>query len=117
MGTSALMTSGQSEKEQVLVDGASIAWDIAQGTHATVTLGGNRTLANPTNMKAGGIYVLRAVQDGTGGRTLLYGTAFLFAGGTDIVLTTATANAVDVLVFYCDGTKMLCLMAAKAMAD
>jgi hypothetical protein len=91
--------------EAALVDGASISWDLSTAQAAHVTLGGNRTLANPTNMVAGGSYALKVTQDGTGSRTLAYGSAYKWAGGVAPVLSTA-ANAVDVLTFYSDGTNM-----------
>lgn len=91
---------------KTLTDGASIAWDVRYQTHATVTLGGNRTLANPTNAQAGGVYLLIVRQDATGGRTLAFDSAYAFAGGAAPTLTSA-ANAVDMLTFVYDGSKML----------
>lgn len=91
--------------EGTLTDAASISWDLDDDQTAAVTLGGNRTLANPSNMKAGATYILRVVQDGTGTRTLAYGNAFLWPGGTAPTLTT-DADAVDILTFYSDGTYM-----------
>jgi hypothetical protein len=77
-----------------LTDGATITPDFSASNNFTVTLGGNRTLANPTNLVAGQSGSIFIVQDATGSRTLAYGTYFKFAGGTTPVLTT-TANAVD----------------------
>jgi len=82
-----------------LTDGATITPDFAAGNNFAVTLGGNRTLANPTNVVAGQSGVIVITQDATGSRTLAYGTNWKFAGGTDPTLTTA-ANAVDVLSYY-----------------
>ena len=94
----------QSYGEGTLTDQASIAWDVEADPVAKVTLDGNRTLTNPTNMTAGATYILRVIQDGvTGGRTLAYGSAYLFPGGTAPTLSTAV-SAVDILTFYCDGT-------------
>lgn len=90
---------------QTLTDGASIAWNVANGAFATVTLGGNRALANPTNLVAGASYALKVTQDGTGSRTLSYGSAFKWAGGTAPTLST-TAGAVDILTFISDGTNL-----------
>lgn len=89
---------------QTLTDAASISWDMNNGEVATVTLGGNRALSNPTNLKVG-TYVLIVKQDGTGSRTLTYGSAFKWQGGTAPTLSTA-ANAVDVLTFVSDGTDL-----------
>ena len=81
-----------------LTDGATITPDFSTFTNFTVTLGGNRTLANPTNVTAGMSGVIYVIQDGTGSRTLSYGSNWKFAGNTAPTLTT-TANAVDAL-FY-----------------
>lgn len=87
-----------------LTDGANIAWNLASGNIATVTLAGNRTLDNPTNL-AIGTYILKVVQDGTGSRTLAYGNKYFWAGGTNPVLSTA-ASSIDIITFYSDGTNM-----------
>jgi hypothetical protein len=80
---------------QTLTDGATITPDFATGNFFTVTLDGNRTLANPDNMVAGQGGCFFIVQDGTtGGRTLAYGDQYDFAGGTAPTLSTAT-GAVD----------------------
>lgn len=107
---------GTAQAEGVLVDGANVSWDVGASPRATVTLAGDRELDNPTNMKAGQVYVLRVVQDATGTRLLTTGTAYKWIGGTDAVLSVA-ANAVDILVFYCDGTNMNAIIVAKGFAD
>ena len=66
-------------------------------------MGGNRTLANPTNITAGQSGIIVITQDSTGSRTLSYGSYWKFAGGTAPTLTT-TANAVDVLAYYANTT-------------
>lgn len=90
----------------VLTDAASIAWNLANGDAAEVTLGAaGRTLANPTNLKKGS-YILIVKQDATGNRTITtWGSAYKFPSGVKPVLSTA-ANAVDLISFYCDGTNM-----------
>ena len=64
-------------------------------------MGGNRTLANPTNLTAGQSGVLVISQDSTGSRTLAFGSYWKFAGGTAPTLTT-TASASDVIVYFVD---------------
>lgn len=81
-----------------LTDGATITPDFAVANNFSVTLGGNRTLANPTGLVAGQSGVIFITQDGTGSRTLAYGTFWDFPNATAPTLTT-TANAVDVLVY------------------
>ncbi len=64
-----------------LTDGASIAPDFNAGRNFVVTLGGNRTLDNPTNQKPGQSGVVVVKQDATGGRTLVYGSHWRFPAG------------------------------------
>lgn len=98
-------TKTQNFNATTLVDGASISWDASANQVTSVTLGGNRTLAAPTNLVDGAVYLLMVIQDGTGSRTLSYNAVFKFTGGTAPTLTT-TAAAKDILVFYSDGTNM-----------
>ena len=79
---------------QQLTDGTNISVDFNAGQNFTVTLGGNRTLDNPTNCVAGQVGSIFVVQDGTGSRTLAYGTSWDFAGGEAPVLTT-DADGID----------------------
>lgn len=64
-----------------LTDAATIAVDLSTGINFTVTLGGNRTLGNPTNTKVGQSGIIVVNQDGTGGRTLAFGGNYKFANG------------------------------------
>ena len=82
-----------------LTDGATITPNFALANNFSVTLGGNRTLANPSNLTAGQSGVIVITQDGTGSRTLAFGSYWKFAAGTAPTLTT-TASAVDVLAYY-----------------
>lgn len=84
--------------EVTLTDAATIAVDMSTFINATVTLGGNRTLGNPTNPKPGQTGYIRVVQDGTGGRTLSFASNYEFKGGTAPTLSTA-ASKQDML-FY-----------------
>lgn len=77
-----------------LTDAATITPDLAANCNFVVTLGGNRTLANPTNITAGQSGSIFIVQDATGSRTLSWGSYWDFSGGTAPTLSTA-ANAVD----------------------
>ena len=92
-------TKGQRGEITALTDGATIAPDFADSNNFSVTLGGgNRTLANPSNLTAGQSGCIWITQDGTGSRTLAYGSQWDFTGGTAPTLTT-TAGAVDCLVY------------------
>lgn len=77
-----------------LTDGASIAVDMSLSCNFSVTLGGNRTLANPSNISAGQSGSFFITQDGSGSRTLAYGSYYKFPGGTAPTLSTA-ASATD----------------------
>lgn len=82
-----------------LTDAASITVDAALGNHFRVTLGGNRTLANPSNLSQDGQKILIEVkQDATGSRTLSYGTKYKFGTDGQPVLSTS-ANLTDYLGF------------------
>jgi len=107
-GSVNINTTGQSPKLYVqgnsasntyaLTDGATITPDFSQGNNFSVTLGGNRTFANPTNMTVGQSGVIYITQDGTGSRTLSWGAYYKFPSATAPTLTT-TASAVDAVFF------------------
>lgn len=77
-----------------LTDAASIAIDFNTGQNFAITLAGNRTLENPTNCVAGQVGSIFIVQDGTGTRTLAYGSSWDFPDGTAPVISTSI-NSVD----------------------
>ena len=66
-------TAGQRGEITALTDASSIATNLALSNNFSVTLGGSRTLANPTNIVAGQSGSFFITQDGTGSRTLAYG--------------------------------------------
>jgi len=84
-----------------LTDGATITPNFDANQNFSVTLGGNRTLANPTNIDAGQTGSIFVVQDGTGSRTLSFGTYWKFAGGTAPTLSTAAGSVdrIDYIVY------------------
>ena len=81
-----------------LTDAASIAVDFALGNNFLVTIGGNRTLAAPSNAVAGQTGQIYVVQDSTGSRTLAYNSAYQFVSGASPTLSTG-ASDVDILVY------------------
>lgn len=87
-------TAAQRGAISTLTDGTTITPDFAVANNFTVTLGGNRTMANPTNLAAGQSGSIFIVQDGTGSRTLAWGSYWDFTTGTAPTLTT-TAGAID----------------------
>ena len=101
-------TGAQGTAEVQLTDGTNISVNASLSNAFRVTLGGNRTLGNPTNLVAGFTYTFRIIQDATGSRTLAYGSAYKFPRGTAPTLSTA-ANAIDYLSCSSDGTNLYCV--------
>lgn len=98
--TQTLSNKRISPRLNTLTFGASIALnsDLADFYKLTLTAS-TGTLANPTGTPTDGqSFYVRVIQDATGGRTLAYGTAYYFPGGTAPVLSTS-ANANDYLQF------------------
>lgn len=75
-----------------LTDAATIAVDLSTGFNFSVTLGGNRTLGAPSNVKAGQSGTILVYQDGTGGRTLAFNAVYKFAGGTAFSIDTVASR-------------------------
>jgi hypothetical protein len=87
-------TKGQRAEITALVVGATITLDLNHSNNFSFTLTGNSTLANPSNLTAGQSGSVFITQDGTGSRTLGYGTYWDWADGEAPTLTT-TASATD----------------------
>ena len=92
-------TAGQRGSITALTDGATITPDFALSNNWSLAIGGNRTLANPSNQTAGQAGTIVVTQDGTGSRTMAFGSNWKFPGGTAPTLTTA-ASSVDVIAYY-----------------
>jgi hypothetical protein len=105
-GATNTYTGAQIGNVTTLTDGATITPNFALNNSFTVTLAGNRTLANPSNLVAGQSGVIIINQDATGSRTLAYGTNFDFGGGTAPTLTT-TANAQDMIAYFVVSTSRI----------
>jgi uncharacterized protein (DUF2141 family) len=91
-----------------LTDAATVTWDASLGNLLTVTLAGDRTLANPTNL-APGTYILRVVQGTGGNHTLAFGSNYRFPAGAAPVLT-IEEGGVDILTLInFSGTDVLVL--------
>ena len=88
------LTGGAAANITALTDGSTITIDMSTACHHSVTLGGNRTFAAPSNQAVGQSGSIFITQDGTGSRTASFNSAFKFAGGTAPTLSTA-ASAVD----------------------
>ena len=88
------LTGGAEANIAALSDGSTITINMATAWHHSVTLGGNRTFAAPSNQVVGQSVSIFITQDGTGSRTASFNAAFKFIGGIAPTLTTS-ANAVD----------------------
>jgi len=88
------LAGGAASNITALSDGATITIDMATACHHSVTLGGNRTFAAPSNQVVGQSGSIFITQDGTGSRTASFNSAFKFIGGNAPTLTT-TASATD----------------------
>lgn len=91
-----------------LTDGATISVDaslgVSVGATYKVTLGGNRTIANPTGLTDGQILRFKLKQDGTGTRTVTWDTKYIFSTDTPAPTLSTAAGAVDLLSFVYDAT-------------
>lgn len=77
----------------------SVAINGASGTFFAINpLGENTTLANMTNPVVGRCGRIRVVQDGTGGRTMAFGSNYKWQNGVAGILSTG-AGDVDVILY------------------
>lgn len=88
-------TKPQRGSSTTLTSGTTITQDLADGNNWDLTLGHNATLANPTNQSS---YVkltgsIDCVQDGTGGRTLAFGSNWYPIGAASAPAAPTGANA------------------------
>jgi len=78
--------------------GGTVTFDFSSAAYHFVNMNANSTFAAPLNSQIGHSGSIFLTQDGTGGRTGSFNSAFKFVGGTAPTLSTA-ANAVDRLDF------------------
>lgn len=100
--------------------GGAVSFDYRDGAWQFCTVTSNISSVTVTNWPASGksgTLKLEFVQDGTGGKTIAWGAAFRFPGGTDFTLSTA-ANAIDefVLATRTGGTTVRVYEGGKAFA-
>ncbi len=104
-----------------LTDAATINWDAAQSSVYRVTLGGNRTLANPTwgdgVPRNGKPFRFEILQDATGTRTLAWGNKFVFGTTYPSPTLTTTASKRDIVEFVYNSTTdtFMCTNVAKGI--
>lgn len=85
-----------------LADAATIAWDAGAVQVPTIVLGGNRTIAAPTNLTPR-TYVMFIKQDATGGRVPTFDQAFVFPDDIQPQIS-LEPNRITMFSFICDGT-------------
>lgn len=90
-----------------LTDGTTITPDASLSNTFTLTIAGDHTLANPTNMTPGQTLNFIVSQDAIGSHPMTFGTLFKWPNGVTPTLSTA-ANAKDVITCLFDGTQLLC---------
>lgn len=86
-----------------LTDAATIATDASLANSFRVTLGGNRTLGNPTNPTSGQRVIWQVTQDSTGTRTLAADTAFAFGVEITSFAISTVANKKSFIEAIYDG--------------
>ena len=84
--------------------GNSVAWNLNTAQCAVHTLTQNTTIANPSNKKAGGTYILRVVQ-AAGLYTLSWNSVFRW-GQAPTPAEPSGSGDVVIFSFYSDGTYM-----------
>lgn len=104
--TAQSFSAAQRGSVTALTDGATITPDFSLSNNWSLTIGGNRTLANPSNLTAGQAGTIVVTQDGSGSRTIAFGNQWKFPGGTAPTLTT-TASAVDVIAYYVESSSRI----------
>jgi hypothetical protein len=88
-----------------LTDAATISVNAAAGSDFRVTLGGNRTLGNPSSPVDGQKILFQVTQDATGSRTLAYGTAYEFGAGLGVPSLSSAPGTTDLLGFIYNAAK------------
>lgn len=98
-----------------LTSGATITPDGDDGWNFTLTLAHNATLANPTDFKEGQSGLIKITQDGTGSRTLAYGTNWKFPSGAPVLST--AAGAIDLLAYHVWASGIITATLSKAYSS
>lgn len=107
------------EEATLTVASNEIAWSLQDAPVAVVVMDDDAELKNPTNPPSAGytgVYILKVEQDGSGGHTLTFDTAYRFPGG-ETPTNTEDANAYDIYTFYRDSDgNMNCMSALDFQA-
>lgn len=98
-----------------LTSGTTITPDFNAGLNFSLTLGHNATLANPSNAQIGDSGVIVITQDGTGSRTMAYGSNWKFPAGAPTLST--AAGTIDCLVYYVSASGVILCNLTKAYSS
>lgn len=82
--------------------GTAVTLALASGTVLSYTLTGNCTFTMPATT-SGTSFMVKLIQDGTGGRTAVF-TGVKWPGGTAPTITTTATTGTDLLSFVCINT-------------
>lgn len=82
--------------------GTTQTLSLTNGTVQTVTMTGNCTFTMPATT-SGTSFILKLIQDGTGGRTATF-TGVKYPGGTVPTITTTATTGTDIFSFVCIGS-------------
>ena len=100
--TTGIQTFTAAQRGTVVVQAYStgIALNFSSGNNFQITLTGNTTLQNPTNIASGQAGVVTIIQ-GSSGNTMAFSTGWLYPGGSGSTPSlTSTSGAIDLLVYY-----------------
>lgn len=99
LDTQQTWTKSQTVAQATLTDAANISVDASSSNNFQLELtGSNGQLDNPTNVVPGMVLNFAVRQDGTGGHTLSFGSAYLFPGGAPTI--SADPSAEDLISCY-----------------
>lgn len=100
-----------------LTDGATVTPNLGAGINFSWAIGGNRALANPTNLKEGQSGHIYITHTGAARTITSFGSFYAWAGGVAGALSTGGSGKVDrlsyVVVNAGSGTELIELMIAK----
>ena len=111
VGTAALLQTAVATGQGNAPAG-NINWDMSLGYHLAVAMTGNGNVPVPTHIPAAGRAVLVITQNSGSNFPVTFNSAFKFASGANATLT-ATNGAIDMFVFECDTTRLLCTEIVK----
>lgn len=95
-----------------LTSDAVIIPNFEAANNFALTLAHNALLANPAGVVAGQSGVIVVTQDATGGRSLAFGSSYVFADGSAPELSTA-AGSVDYLSYYVETAARIAILSRR----